>query len=124
MWPTLEIIGTVSRRLIVRPSLCTRDSHRTCTCTGWWTRCALHGYRDLFRAHALWEFTAMMRFVQAISVRGKVVSSAQHNLPRLAMSHHKRDWTDIFVVYRGMGSLKKYILRVEQAGTSRLSSEL
>ena len=33
-----------------------------------------------------------MRFAQAISVRGKVVSSAQHHLHRLSMSHHTRDY--------------------------------
>ena len=101
--PHCPIAGTVSRRLIVRLSLCTRDLHRTCTCTGWWT---------------------MMRFVQAISVHGKVASSAQRSLPRLAMSivhattdRHLRGITRV-------GPLKMYILRLEQAGHSRLSSEL
>ena len=90
--PRCEIVGTVSRRLIVRPSLCTRDLHRTRTCTGWWTRCALHGYCDFIRAHASWGFTAIMRLAQAISVHGKVASSAHHNLHRFAMSHFTRDY--------------------------------
>ena len=46
----------------------------------------------LFLAHASWEFAAMMRYAQAISFRGKVVPSAQHNLLRLAISHCTCDY--------------------------------
>ena len=121
--PRCEIFGIVSRRLIVRPSLCTRDLHRTCTCIGWWTRCALHGYCDLFRAHASWGFTAMMRFVQAISVHGKVASSAQHKLPVLPCPiHYTRDYGQTSSWYnKGWAPSKSTYSGWSKRGHSRLS---
>ena len=72
----------VSRRLIVRPTLCTRVPHRTCTCTCLLLTSALHGYCDCgTRACLLGNLQYLMSLAQAISARGKVVSSAQHNLP-------------------------------------------
>ena len=90
--PRCEIVGIVSHRLSVYPCLYTCVQRRTCTCTCWLSTRASHGYCDGgTRACFLKLLQHMMGLAQAISVSGKVVSSAQHNLPLLAMSRYTLD---------------------------------
>ena len=70
--PRCEIVGIVSRRLVVGPSLCTCDLRRTCTCS--LSTCALHGYCDYgMRARFLKCLQHLMGSAQAVSAHGKVV---------------------------------------------------
>ena len=107
---------------LVAPRVCTSVLRRTCTCTCWLSTRALHGYRDCgTRACFLKILQHLMGLAQAISVSGKVVSSAQHSLRHLAMSRYTRDYVKSSSrFFQGMGSFQKYIFRMEQEGLSWL----
>ena len=91
--PHCEIVGIVSRRLIVRPSLCTRVLHRTCTCTCWLSTRALHGYCDCgTRARLLKILQHLMGLAQAISASGKSCFVCSTQSTQLAMPRYTRDY--------------------------------
>ena len=72
----VKIVGIVSQRLIVRPSLCICVPHRTCICT------SLVVYACFTRnCECVDVLQHPIGLAQAISASGTVVSSALHNLP-------------------------------------------
>ena len=102
--PRCEIVGIVSRRLMVRLSLCTRVLRRTCTLHSIAMRHVHYMVTVMMaRAHAPWRFLVhMLKCAQAISVHGQTVcltntlcSIFRH------VSIHSRLWSGLLLVQTG-----------------------